>query len=167
MGNPMDRGAWWAKVHGVTKSWTWLSSYITTVFKCTDGGNVQDCEFSQICRTEVFNLGWSKNLVCAWVRMVIGKNIDYTHWDVAINILLWQASGRNYRLGREDWTTLWFKLTTSLVPFSIYLLSVSAARDPALGTCHGVNVCCPSQIHMMNSKSDGIKRWGLWELSRS
>ena len=21
--NPMDRGAWWATVHGVTKSWTW------------------------------------------------------------------------------------------------------------------------------------------------
>ena len=23
--NPMDREAWWATVHGVTKSWTWLS----------------------------------------------------------------------------------------------------------------------------------------------
>ena len=22
--NPVDRGAWWATVHGVTKSWTWL-----------------------------------------------------------------------------------------------------------------------------------------------
>ena len=22
--NPKDRGAWWAIVHGVTKSWTWL-----------------------------------------------------------------------------------------------------------------------------------------------
>ena len=25
LGNPMDRGAWWAIVHGVTKSQTWLS----------------------------------------------------------------------------------------------------------------------------------------------
>ena len=24
LGNPMDRGAWWATVHGVIKSWTWL-----------------------------------------------------------------------------------------------------------------------------------------------
>ena len=24
LGNPMDRGAWWATVHGVTKSWTRL-----------------------------------------------------------------------------------------------------------------------------------------------
>ena len=23
--NPMDRGACWATVHGVTKSWTWLN----------------------------------------------------------------------------------------------------------------------------------------------
>ena len=25
LGNPMDRGAWWATVHVVTKSWTQLS----------------------------------------------------------------------------------------------------------------------------------------------
>ena len=25
--NPMDRGAWWATAHGVTKSRTWLSDY--------------------------------------------------------------------------------------------------------------------------------------------
>ena len=25
LGNPMGRGAWWATVHGVAKSWTWLS----------------------------------------------------------------------------------------------------------------------------------------------
>ena len=27
--NPMDRGAWQATVHGVTKSWTWLSDWLT------------------------------------------------------------------------------------------------------------------------------------------
>ena len=26
LGNPMDRGAWWATVYGVPKSWTWLSN---------------------------------------------------------------------------------------------------------------------------------------------
>ena len=25
--NPMDGGAWWAAVHGVDKSWTWLSDF--------------------------------------------------------------------------------------------------------------------------------------------
>ena len=28
--NPMDRGAWWATVHGVAKSWTWLSNWVCT-----------------------------------------------------------------------------------------------------------------------------------------
>ena len=27
LGNPMDRGAWWATVHGVAKSWTRLSDF--------------------------------------------------------------------------------------------------------------------------------------------
>ena len=38
LGNPMDRGEWWATVHGVTKSQTWLRDWtelyylITTTF---------------------------------------------------------------------------------------------------------------------------------------
>ena len=27
LGNPMDRGAWWATVHGIAKSWTWLKQF--------------------------------------------------------------------------------------------------------------------------------------------
>ena len=30
LGNPMDRGAWWATVHGVAKSWTRLSDFTFT-----------------------------------------------------------------------------------------------------------------------------------------
>ena len=29
--NSMDRGSWWATVHGVTKTWTWLSDWTTTL----------------------------------------------------------------------------------------------------------------------------------------
>ena len=29
LGNPMDREAWWATVHGVTKSWKQLSMHTT------------------------------------------------------------------------------------------------------------------------------------------
>ena len=28
--NPMDGGAWWAAVHGVAESWTWLSDFTFT-----------------------------------------------------------------------------------------------------------------------------------------
>ena len=36
--NPMDGGAWWASVHGVTKSWTWLSdiTHSLTYFQPTE-----------------------------------------------------------------------------------------------------------------------------------
>ena len=30
--NPMDRGAWWAAVHGVAKSWTLLSDFTFTFY---------------------------------------------------------------------------------------------------------------------------------------
>ena len=30
--NHIDRGAWWATVHGVAKSWTWLSDRVYTVY---------------------------------------------------------------------------------------------------------------------------------------
>ena len=29
--NSMDRGAWWATIHGVVKSWTWLSDFHTLI----------------------------------------------------------------------------------------------------------------------------------------
>ena len=32
LGNSMDRGIWWATVHGVAKTWTWLSIRIHSVF---------------------------------------------------------------------------------------------------------------------------------------
>ena len=35
--NPMDRGAWWAAVYGVAKSWTWLSDLHTLI-----DGNIQE-----------------------------------------------------------------------------------------------------------------------------
>ena len=35
--NPMDKGAWWAAVHGVTKSWTQLKRLI--VHTCTQLGS--------------------------------------------------------------------------------------------------------------------------------
>ena len=32
--NPMEGGAWWATVHGVTKSWTRLSNFAFTFSPC-------------------------------------------------------------------------------------------------------------------------------------
>ena len=37
LGSPMDRGAWWATVHGVTKSWTRLTEYTSHTHTETQG----------------------------------------------------------------------------------------------------------------------------------
>ena len=43
LGNTMDRGAWWTTVHGVAKSWTWLSDFTEFHFSLSwtgeDNGN--------------------------------------------------------------------------------------------------------------------------------
>ena len=41
--NPMDGGAWWARVHGVAKSQTRLSDF---TFSCTGEGNGNPLQFS-------------------------------------------------------------------------------------------------------------------------
>ena len=38
--NPMDRGAWWATVHGVAKSRTWLSDFTSTSQKLQSSGQI-------------------------------------------------------------------------------------------------------------------------------
>ena len=43
--NPMDRGAWWAMVHGVTNSWTRLSNW-TEVQICPFGPHWHQCLLS-------------------------------------------------------------------------------------------------------------------------
>ena len=41
--NPMDRGAWWAMVHGVTKSRTQLGSYVHTHSSLRKPGGKAEC----------------------------------------------------------------------------------------------------------------------------
>ena len=41
--NPMDRGAWWATVYGVTKSWTWLSDFCVCGVTPNSSGFLPSC----------------------------------------------------------------------------------------------------------------------------
>ena len=61
-GKPMDRGAWWATVHGVTKSRTWLSNFtfmLTFMYRC-ESWTVKEAEY---WRTATFKL-------CCWRRFL-------------------------------------------------------------------------------------------------
>ena len=47
--NPMDGGAWWAAVHGATKSQTRLSDFTSFLFICLDESFPCSPELSQHC----------------------------------------------------------------------------------------------------------------------
>ena len=50
--NPMDRGTWWATVHGVSKSWAWLSNFTSLHFT-----NIRKNIFKELNFSDLFN--WS------------------------------------------------------------------------------------------------------------
>ena len=57
--NPMDRGAWWAAVHGVAKSWTWLGTFISFMIPF---GEHSTCNWSVFFPA----LGW--NVLCKFIN---------------------------------------------------------------------------------------------------
>ena len=47
LGNPMDRGAWWATVHGVAKSWTRLKQLSTAILSLLSTPAIQFLFYKQ------------------------------------------------------------------------------------------------------------------------
>ena len=141
--NPMDGGAWWATVHGVTKSRTWLSDFTFTYisntgFSCIFSRNPKFPKSSVhtylFQRTfQVFVLpssqGWILN---RWFTL---NSIIFSHisWQMCSHTLLSQntvISGRNTPhtgMGEEDkrkinLTLFLFTFLTSLFLFSLYYI---------------------------------------------
>ena len=63
--NPVDGGAWWATVHGVTKSWTWLSNftYGTLHLLSTYIITISKQPFIILCP---FTVNWSTETLTFW-----------------------------------------------------------------------------------------------------
>ena len=59
--NPMDRGAWWAIVHGVAKSWTWqkqLSTHSYVKIHQTAGLRFAPFTAFKLCHNKTPASGW-------------------------------------------------------------------------------------------------------------
>ena len=69
--NPMDRGAWWAAVHGVAKSWTRLSDFTFTF-------NLKSEVFWW--RKIVILLSQSFHCKCIWVELTFDKSTFMWTW---------------------------------------------------------------------------------------
>ena len=80
LGNPMDRGAWWATVHGVVKSQTRLSDWITTfihLFGCAG-----PC--LQHARSFFFFSCSMQPLSCGMWHLVPSPGIEHMHWECGV-----------------------------------------------------------------------------------
>ena len=67
--NPMDRGAWWATVHRVAKSWTWLkwlstaNSTLSYPLVRTNSSVIHSCALwmTKTCLLKLFTTDWDLN----------------------------------------------------------------------------------------------------------
>ena len=72
LGNPMDRGAWWATIHGVTKSWTRLSDWahliVTVLRNITFELLTQSVAWQENCLSPHPHLGLG-TIIWIWVHI--------------------------------------------------------------------------------------------------
>ena len=83
--NPMDRGAWWATVHGVSKNQTWLSNWTHTHFLAT-------------------NKDWRSLLLWTWPLRVFQDGNSLTIWSYFVLIAgspSWWLSTAKMHIGME------------------------------------------------------------------
>ena len=70
LGNHVDVGAWWLTVHGVAKSWTWLSDQTTSTPSPGVGGNLEPSSHPTLgilCHLQAHTRVWGVTLL-NWVQ---------------------------------------------------------------------------------------------------
>ena len=85
LGNPMDRGAWRATVHGVTKSLTQLSNWVHTYSSYNEGSTC---------------LWIVRQLPHPYIHVLWGNQIIYIFWNNLVHFLFLPTSHhRNFLMG--------------------------------------------------------------------
>ena len=119
--NPMDRGAWWATVHGVAKSWTWWSNWLHLLtYRMSRGWRDKDLSIRQALdqrssvgkmvsvwertrKTAVWQWGES-GPGCNWGWNQIGHRDlkGYCFYPVSIRVPFWECGEmKKRRVQRE------------------------------------------------------------------
>ena len=122
LGNPTDGGAWWATVHGVLRSWTWLNDFTFTF-------HLHALEKEMATHSSV--LAWRIPGTGAWWAAIYGVAQSRT-W------LKWLSSSSSFALITEEglfflailWNSAfkWVYLSFSLLPFaSLIFTAISKA----------------------------------------
>ena len=81
--NPMDGGAWWARVHGVAKSQTRLSDF---TFSCTGEGNDNPLQFSCLENPREGGAWWDAvyGVAQSWTRL---KRLSSSSSSVSFSVI--------------------------------------------------------------------------------
>ena len=69
--NPMDGGAWWAAVHGVSRSRTQLSDFFNFSLSCTGEGNGNPLQYSCLENPRDWGVWWAAvyGVAQSWTRL--------------------------------------------------------------------------------------------------
>ena len=122
LGNPMDRGAWWATVHGVTKSWTQLKGLSTHTYKETvEDRGAWHATVHGVAKSRTWLSDWRATTCNNLQGRRIWKRIDYIYVcqedpleeDMATHssILAWRIA-----IGRGVWWATVHRVSKSQTP---------------------------------------------------
>ena len=134
--NPMDRGAWQAAVHGVTKSRTRLSDWATSLFTFMHWRRKWQSLFQCSCLENPRDRGawWAAvhgvTQSCTWLKR-LGSSSSSDSWESGHFLL--PPEGRD----QDNWTQHcingWCSIPTSWInkhPFNHWLPKLSVHRNP-------------------------------------
>ena len=126
---PVDRGAWWATVHGVTKSLTWLSIWAPA----PDQNKKKKVHIYVKFYRKLTNLWWQK--AYQWLprfEMEVGGGISKEHKEIFmdeygdyidsfINVYVCHINIRLNKLCTQSVCCLWFVSYTSIKLFKKFM----------------------------------------------
>ena len=107
LGNPMERGAWWAIVHGVTNSWTQMSDQVHSTHGRAHGRILRvNCP-----QSERLSCLYGGSLLC----LSLASNLAWAHiWPDSGSFLVAHASLNQDGFQREGfwgaWQDIWKKI---------------------------------------------------------
>ena len=168
----MDRGAWWATVYEVTKSWTWLSDYI---YLLPYGGSIPPTKRQTVGDLDIRSLGVQNKLI---IFHMFSKRILIVLLIIKIIAILMKKhfssvqSLSRVRLFATPWiTALQASLSLTNSPSSLRLTSIKSVMPSSHLILRRLLLLLPPippNIRVFSNESTLRMRWPkYWSFSFS
>ena len=107
LGNPTDRGAWWATVHGVAKSWMQLSDWGVTAYFCLAGSSCHSMSQLKRYRASIHSTG--DYLPGAWGHRANLQSINNNNNNNKKNHFNFLKSPKIWKGTQSYWCVCWLE----------------------------------------------------------